>query len=224
MPARISVIIPTLDAAATLPDCLSALLEGVVQGLIRDLVISDGGSRDATLELAQAAGAVVVTGPASRGGQLRRGCAAARGDWLLVLHADTVLDAGWSRAVAAHLAGAGPACFRLRFDARGAMPALVAGWANLRTRLFGLPYGDQGLLVSRAGYDAAGGYPDQPLMEDVALVRALPRPALLACAATTSAARYLRDGWLRRGARNLWCLARYLAGADPAGLVARYRR
>ena len=95
MPARISVIIPTLDAAATLPDCLSALLEGVVQGLIGDLVISDGGSRDATLELAQAAGAVVVTGPASRGGQLRRGCAAARGSWLLVLHADTVLDVGW---------------------------------------------------------------------------------------------------------------------------------
>ena len=116
MPARISVIIPTLDAAATLPDCLSALLEGVVQGLIGDLVISDGGSRDATLELAQAAGAVVVTGPASRGGQLRRGCAAARGSWLLVLHADTVLDVGWSRAVAAHLAGAmGPEIYYADF-------------------------------------------------------------------------------------------------------------
>jgi rSAM/selenodomain-associated transferase 2 len=225
MPAPISVIIPTLEAAGTLPDCLSALVEGLASGLIRDLVLSDGGSADATLDLAAEAGAVVVTGPKSRGGQLRRGCGAARGDWLLVLHADTVLDAGWSRAVAVHLgrADAGPACFRLRFAASGVMPALVAGWANLRTRLFGLPYGDQGLLVSRADYEAAGGYPDQPLMEDVALIRALPRPLLLPCSATTSAARYQRDGWLRRGARNLWCLARYLTGTDPAALAASYR-
>jgi hypothetical protein len=113
----------------------------------------------------------------------------------------------------------------LRFDAGGVAPRLVAGWANLRTRMFGLPYGDQALLVSRRAYHAAGGYPDIPLMEDVALARALKgRIALLPLAVTTSAARFQREGWLRRGARNLWLLARYLCGADPARLAARYRR
>ena len=161
------------------------------------------------------------------GGQLRRGVAAARGDWLLILHADTQLSPGWVEAVADHLdrPEAPPAYFRLAFRARGLMPALVAGWANLRARLFALPYGDQGLLLRRAVYDSAGGYPDQPLMEDVALVRALGRPLVaLPAEARTSAARYQRTGWLRRGARNLWTLLRYVMGADPAALAARYRR
>jgi rSAM/selenodomain-associated transferase 2 len=225
MTARLSIVIPTLDAETGLPDCLTALMEGVHAGLIRDLVISDGGSCDATLAIADAAGATLVTGPASRGGQLGRGMAAARGDWLLALHADTVLAAGWSEAVLDHMrADGGPAAFRLAFRARGVMPVLVAGWANLRSRLFALPYGDQGLLVSCADYEAAGGYPDQPLMEDVALVRALGRITLLPAAARTDAARYRRAGWLRRGARNLWTLARYLGGADPERLARTYQR
>ncbi len=227
MPAAISVVIPTLNAETALPACLSALIEGVEAGLIRELVISDGGSRDATVEIAEAAGAELVRGAPSRGGQLRRGCAVARGAWLLVLHADTVLAPGWAGAVAEHILqpGAGPACFRLAFRAQGVAPRWVAGWANLRTRLFRLPYGDQGLLLRREDYARAGGYPDQPLMEDVALVRALHQPvALLPVVARTGAERYLRDGWLRRGARNLWTLARYFAGADPARLDAGYRR
>lgn len=227
MPAPISVIIPTLNAGDELPGCLAALGEGLVAGLIRELVVSDGGSTDATRQIAEAAGAVLLTGPASRGGQLRRGAAAARGEWLLVLHADTQLAPGWAGAVADHLErpGAPPGYFRLAFRARGAMPALVAGWANLRARLFALPYGDQGLLLRRADYDRAGGYPDQMLMEDVALVRALGRPlAALPAEARTSAARYQRAGWLRRGARNLWTLLRYILGADPAALALRYRR
>lgn len=227
MPAPITVIIPTLDAEGELPGCLTALGEGLVAGLIRELVISDGGSSDATRRIAEAAGAVLLTGPPSRGGQLRRGVAAARGDWLLILHADTQLAPGWSEAVTVHLerAGAGPAYFRLAFRARGLRPALVAGWANLRARLFALPYGDQGLLLRRAVYDRAGGYPDQPLMEDVALVRALGRPLVaLPAEARTSAARYQRAGWLRCGARDLWTLLRYVMGADPAVLAARFRR
>lgn len=227
MRAVISVVIPTLNAAGDLPGCLTALMEGVEADLIRDLVISDGGSSDATLAIAEEAGANVVTGPPSRGGQLRRGCASAQGDWLLVLHADTVLDTGWAGAVAAHLAAprAGPACFRLAFAARGLMPVWVAGWANLRTRALRLPYGDQGVLLSRDAYIAAGGYPDQPLMEDVALARALKtRFTLLPARAVTGADRYLRDGWLRRGARNLWTLARYLAGVSPEKLARDYRR
>lgn len=226
MPARISVVIPTLNAAGHLPACLRALMEGLEAGLIRELVIADGGSNDATVAMADEAGAILVRGPASRGGQLRRGCDAARGDWLLVLHADTVLEPGWARAAEAFLVSGipGPACFRLAFRASGAMPRWVAGWANLRSRLFRLPYGDQGLLVRRSDYLRAGGYPDQPLMEDVALARALDTGfTLLPARAVTGAERYQRDGWLRRGARNLWTLARYFAGTDPERLAQRYR-
>ncbi|MGR3434732.1 MAG: TIGR04283 family arsenosugar biosynthesis glycosyltransferase [Shimia sp.] len=224
MRAPLSVVIPTLDAAAELPACLAALMEGLEAGLIREVVVSDGGSTDATAAIAGAAGAVTITGPASRGGQLRRGVAAARGAWLLVLHADTRLAPGWADVVAARIAQGGPAGhFRMRFRARGAWPWWVAGWANRRAAWFGLPYGDQGLLVSRADYAVAGGYPDQPLMEDVALARRL-RLRPLDAVATTSADRYLRGGWARRGARNLWTLARYLAGADPERLAAAYRR
>ncbi|MDA7967068.1 TIGR04283 family arsenosugar biosynthesis glycosyltransferase [Ruegeria sp.] len=224
MSAPISVVIPTLNAGAELPRTLQALMEGLQAGLIRELIISDGGSQDVTLNMADEAGARIETGPPSRGGQLRRGCAEARGEWLLVLHADTELQPGWSAVVSAHLPSGAPAAFRLRFRAKGFGPVWVAGWANLRSRLFGLPYGDQGLLVRRQGYEAAGGYPDQPLMEDVALIRALPRVTLLRAQAVTSAERYTRQGWMRRGGRNLWTLIRYFLGADPERLAQAYRR
>jgi rSAM/selenodomain-associated transferase 2 len=225
MPAKISIIIPTLNTETTLARTLEALMEGLGQGLIRELIISDGGSSDATLKIAEEAGAEIVTGAPSRGGQLRRGCAQAKGEWLLVLHADTVLDTGWSEAVADHIqTNRAPAWFQLAFRARGIMPAWVAGWANLRSRLFGLPYGDQGLLVRRVDYDKAGGYPDQPLMEDVAIVRALPRLTGLPVRAITSAERYQRAGWLKRGSRNLWTLMRYFAGTSPETLADSYRR
>lgn len=224
MRAKLSVVMPTLNAEAGLARSLPALAEGLEAGLIRELVISDGGSEDATSQIAEAAGAVLVTGAASRGGQLRRGVRVARGEWLLVLHADTGLPPGWPEVVKAHIAnGQGPAAFRLSFDSLGLMPRVVAGWANLRSKVLGLPYGDQGLLLSRFDYDAAGGYPDIPLMEDVALARALGRRiALLPATVTTSAERYRRDGWLRRGGRNLWLLMRYLGGARPEDLVRRY--
>lgn len=222
MRAKLTVIIPTLDAEATLPACMAALFEGVEAGLIRELLISDGGSGDATAQIADEVGAELVTGAPSRGGQLRRGAAVARGEWLLILHADTRLSEGWSAAVAAAMAAGRPGYFKLRFDAPGLAPRLVAGWANLRARLFGLPYGDQGLLISRRAYEAAGGYPDIPLMEDVALVRKLPRLTRIEAVALTGAEKYLRDGWLRRGAVNLWRLTRYLLGADPNRLARKY--
>ncbi len=223
MPAPISVVIPTLDAARGLPVALASLTEGLEEGLLRELIVTDGGSADGTLRIADAAGARIVEGAASRGAQLRRGCAAAAGEWLLVLHADTELRAGWSREVAGHLPSGSPAAFRLAFDATGTAAWLVAGYANLRSRL-GLPYGDQGLLVPRRLYEEAGGYPEIPLMEDVALVRALPRVAILESVAVTSAERYRRGGWFRRGGRNLWTLARYFAGVSPDTLVRSYRR
>lgn len=227
MPAPISVVIPTLNAADELPGCLAALMEGLEAGAIRELVISDGGSTDATQAIADAAGAVFVTGPPGRGGQIGRGAAAARGAWLLILHADTELAPGWAEAALAHLRGGGGRAghFRLAFRAAGPVPRFVAGWANLRSRIFGLPYGDQGLLVAAPLLAEVGGIPDLPLMEDVALARALRgRLVALPGVARTSARRYEADGWLRRGGRNLLTLARYLLGADPAHLARGYSR
>ncbi|HHC29608.1 MAG TPA: glycosyltransferase, partial [Rhodobacterales bacterium] len=173
MRAPLSIVIPTLNAGDDLPACLAALMEGVSGGLVRELVISDGGSQDATRAIALAAGAVWVEGQAGRGGQLARGVAVSRGDWLLVLHADSRLSPGWAEAVEAGLAQGAPGYFRLTYRASGLGPRLVAGWANLRAGRLGCPFGDQGLLVSRADYEAAGGYRDIALMEDMALVRQL---------------------------------------------------
>lgn len=225
MRAPISVIIPTLNAATDLPACLAALMEGIEAGLIRELIVCDGGSTDNTGATAQAWGAEVLHGAASRGGQLRRGCAAAQGDWLLVVHADTVLSAGWTQAAGAHLAMTDKAGWgRLAFDQGGVAAGLVTRWANLRSRL-GLPYGDQALLISRELYTRAGGYPDQPLMEDVALARALKGHLTgLEMVAVTSASKYRHQGWLRRGARNLLTLTRYFAGQDVERLARGYRR
>lgn len=223
MRAKLTVVMPTLNAAQGLVHSLPSLAEGLQAGLIRELVISDGGSTDATLQIAEEAGAVVVSGPASRGGQLRRGADAAAGEWLFFLHADTVLPAGWTDMAQAQILNGHPAHFNMRFDTSGLAPALVAGWANLRARWFHLPYGDQGLLIARAEYDAVGGFKDIPLMEDVAMARLLgARLQVLPGYVTTSAARYACDGWLRRGARNLSLLLRYLMGADPERLARRY--
>ena len=117
-----------------------------------------------------------------------------------------------------------PAYFRLSFDAQGFAPRWVAGWANLRSRVFGLPYGDQALLIRRVDYQAVGGFPDIPLMEDVALVRKLPKISGLNATITTSASRYQKTGWLRRGLKNVTILIRYFLGADPEKLARIYRR
>ncbi|HEU0222952.1 MAG TPA: TIGR04283 family arsenosugar biosynthesis glycosyltransferase [Paracoccaceae bacterium] len=227
MPAPVSVIIPTLDVADRIGPCLGALAEGLDAGLLRELILADGGSTDAIEAVADAVGARLVRTARGRGQQLAAGARAARGTWLLVVHADTVLAPGWSRAVLAQIrARPGMAgYFRLRFDAAGIFPRLVAGWANLRSRLFGLPYGDQGLLIPRGLYDRVGGYPEIALMEDVAIARALRgRLCALPAWAVTSAERYRAEGWLRRGARNLGTLARYLLGTPPGLLAARYDR
>jgi hypothetical protein len=166
----------------------------------------------------------VVSGAPSRGGQLQRGCGAAKGEWLLVLHADTVLSEGWGNAAVQHLQTGDAGWFSLQFDGGGVKGKFVAFWANLRSHL-GLPYGDQGLLVSRTLYDVVGGYRDIPLMEDVALSRALKgKLRRIDATAITSAVKYQKQGWLKRGGRNLITLLQYFSGADPEVLAERYRR
>ena len=224
----ISVVIPTLNAAEVIGPTLGSLSPAIFDPVLTEVIISDGGSTDDIEAVAGATGATLIRGEASRGRQLAAGAAAARGEWLLFLHADTRLSEDWVKAACRHIGSRADRAgwFRLAFDADGFAPRFVAGWANLRSRWCALPYGDQGLLIHRDLYRAVGGYPDQPLMEDVALARQLGRRRMapLDAVATTSAARYARQGWVRRGARNLMTLLRYFLGASPENLAAAYRR
>ena len=211
------IVIPALDAAATLERCLEALAAA------DEVIVVDGGSSDDTLKIAEARGARVIRAERGRGLQLKAGAAAADGDWLLFLHADTVPGSGWRDAVAAHRdCREQAACFRFRLDDSAWQARLIERGVALRTRL-GLPYGDQGLLISRSLYDRVGGYRPLPLMEDVDLVRRLPqRPRLLDAEVVTSADRWRRDGWFRRSARNLLCLGLYGVGMPPEKIVSLY--
>jgi rSAM/selenodomain-associated transferase 2 len=217
----LSVVIPTLDAAAHLPATLAAL-----RGVPDEVVVADAGSGDGTRELAERLGARVVVAQRGRGIQLAAGIAAARGDWLLLLHADTKLDPAWPAAAAEFMATHGEYAGYFRFvldvdDGHARRLERLVAW---RCRRLGLPYGDQGLLLSRKLLDANGGVRPLPLMEDVDLVRRIGRRRLIGLdiAAVTSAARWQRDGWYRRSLRNLGCLALYQLGVPPRLLARIY--
>lgn len=222
----ISVVIPTLNPGHRFGEALVALAPGAIEELVKDVVVADAGSTDRTMELADAAGCRIVTAEKGRGGQMIAGAAAAKGDWLLFLHADTVLQPGWVEAVRRHMerTPGNAGYFRLRFDDPSRTARLWEQAVAARCALFGLPYGDQGLLISRALYDEVGGYPDWPLMEDVELVRRLGRRRL-ACidaVAETDAEKFRRDGWVRRSVRNVRFLLAWKFGADPRALAQRY--
>lgn len=227
--APLAIVIPTLNGAARLPGALAALTPGWQAGLIAETIVADGGSEDGTLDAASAAGCRVLRTERGRGRQLAEGAAAAGSPWLLFLHDDTRLGDGWAEAAAAFIADPEnrrkAAFFRLAFDEDSAGARRVAALANWRARVLGLPYGDQGLLIARDFYQALGGYPREPLMEDVALVRRIGRRRLapLRAEAVTSAERYRREGWWRRPLKNLRLLALYFLGASPAWLAERYR-
>jgi rSAM/selenodomain-associated transferase 2 len=225
----ISVVIPTLNAEAGLAPTLASLVPAALEGLVKEVIIVDGGSGDGTVQIADEAGARVIACGGGRGPQLRAGAEAARLPWLLFLHADTVLEPGWEREAVDFMAavdrGRRPlaaAAFRFALDDAGFRPRLVERLVALRCALLRMPYGDQGLLMPRRLYEETGGYPPYTLMEDVDIVLRIGRRrvVLLRPRAVTSAARYRRDGYVLRPLRNLVCLALFLLRAPP-GVIAR---
>lgn len=224
MSGRLSVVIPVLNAAQVLPACLAAFARWPDV----EILVSDGGSTDDSTVVAVQNGARIVAGIRGRGAQLARGATAATGDWLLFLHADTVLDQVGTRAAREFIADPAnarrAAYFRLALDDADPRARRIERMAAWRCRALALPYGDQGLLIARAFHDSLGGYRPLPLMEDVELVRRIGRARLvmLDAVATTSAQRYRRDGWLARPLRNLFCLALYFAGMPPKAILPLY--
>jgi len=219
--APLSVVIPTLDAARDLPASLAAIDAARGSGLLREIVVADGGSADATAAIAQAAGARVVPAPRGRGSQLGAGAAAAEGEWLCFLHADTRPGPRWCEVVARFIAdranGERAGYFRFRLDDEAAAARRLERMVAWRSRVLGLPYGDQGLVIAKRFYTGLGGFPALPLMEDVALARRIGKRRLVALEATalTSAERYRRNGYLPRSLRNLVCLSLYFLGVPP---------
>ena len=225
---RISFVIPALNAAKTLPDVVDAIA-CADRMLACDITVVDGGSTDETRRVAREKGARVLPAARGRGRQLHTGGEAAGGAWLLFLHADTRLAPGWRRAVHEFATKPGngnrAAVFRLRLDDAHPQARRIERLVGWRTRALGLPYGDQGLLISREFHDRIGGFKPLPLFEDVDIVRRIGKSRLdmLDADAITSADRYRRGGWWLRPARNLSCLALYFLGVPPKLIEKLYR-
>jgi rSAM/selenodomain-associated transferase 2 len=217
---RVSVVVPTLNEERLLP----ATLESVRREATEVLVV-DAGSTDRTREVAAVAGARVVEGPRGRGLQLDRGAREARGEWIVFLHADTRLEAGWAAAVLGLDEEVVGGAFRFALDTARPGRRYVEWAVALRCRLFGLPYGDQAIFCRREAYQPAGGFPPEPLFEDLAFVlrlRRLGRTVLLAPRATTSARRWERNGALVTTLRNNALVLLFLAGVSPRRLAVVY--
>ena len=221
----ISAIIPTLNAEATLERTLLCLNGSK---LIAEIIVADGGSTDRSRSLAENFGAKVCFCEQGRGRQLADGAARANQDWLLFLHADTVLEPGWEQqalSFIAHTPEDYALVFHLRLDDKNLFARLLERLVALRVHVFGLAYGDQGLLIPKKFYTELGGYRPLPLMEDVDLMRRIGRRRLsmLNAAAITSAERYRRGGYIRRPLRNLFTLMLYFCGVSPEKLEKFYR-
>ena len=221
----VSIVIPTLNEEQSI-----AVLLGDLRALSvgHEVVVVDGGSSDDTAAVAAASGARVIRSRRGRGVQLGAGARGAIAPVLCFLHADVRLRADARRELGEVVMRMAESAYAFRFgiEAHGWRYRFIELGARLRTRLFALPYGDQGLIVSRALYEAAGGYPDLPLMEDVALVDALRKIAPLRSLRATlpvSPRRWEQEGPLTRMLRNWRLMLAYRLGVSPHRLAARYR-
>ncbi|HEY6430492.1 MAG TPA: TIGR04283 family arsenosugar biosynthesis glycosyltransferase [Acetobacteraceae bacterium] len=221
----VAVVVPTLNAAPTIAATLASLFSSDCQ-MPAEILVVDGGSSDTTCSIAESAGARVITAERGRGIQLAAGVAAVRSPWLLLLHADTRLDAGWQVSVRHHtIAAPGRAgYFRFALESDDPRSRSLERAVRWRCCVFALPYGDQGLLIHRDLLAKVGGIRPLPLMEDVDLVRRLGRRRLvpLDVRAITSARRWEREGWRRRSLRNLLCLSLFFAGVPARWIRLLY--
>jgi rSAM/selenodomain-associated transferase 2 len=222
---KLSIVMPMLNEAAALPAVLAALQPLRERGV--ELIVADGGSRDASRKIARAGADLVLDAPRGRARQMNAGAAHARGDWLLFLHADTRLpEAADQRIERIAARGARWGRFDVRITGRSPWLPWVARGMNLRSRLTGIATGDQALFIERRLFEQLGGYADQPLMEDVELCIRLCRIAAPACLrerVSTSGRR-----WDERGAWPtillMWRLRwRYWRGEAPEALARAYR-
>jgi rSAM/selenodomain-associated transferase 2 len=218
----LAIVVPALNEEDALARMLPrALAEG------DEVVVSDGGSSDHTVEVAAGCGARVVAGPAGRGGQLNRGAAATAAELLLFLHADTRLPAGAGEAVRAAIrTGAVGGAFLLRFDDRRAILRLGSRLINLRTRWTRLPLGDQAHFVTREAFETLGGYRDWPILEDLDFswrLKRVGRTAIVEDPVVTGARRFVKQGVVRTVATNWLIWGLFVAGVSPERLARLYR-
>jgi rSAM/selenodomain-associated transferase 2 len=223
--AAVGIVVPALNEAAHLDGILSDVRAIECVG---DVLVVDGGSSDGTVELARSAGARVITAARGRGQQLNAGARAVAGDWLCFLHADVRMPRGARDALPAAVADerVSAAVWRFAVDAGGLWFRLIELGAWIRDRIGGLTYGDQGLLVRRSLYEAVGGFPEIPVMEDVAMIRALKRRGVvhhLDASLVVSARRWEREGPFKTWIRNALLVTAYLGGVPPKRLVRWYR-
>jgi rSAM/selenodomain-associated transferase 2 len=218
----ISIVIPVLNEAVGIEAALRALAPYRARGV--EVVVIDGGSGDGTAELARPLADRVLSAPRGRAAQMNAGAAAATGDALLFLHADTRLPDDADRLVLDGLKDRPWGHFNVRF-VDGGWLRLVATMMNARSRLTGIATGDQAMFMTRAAYDAAGGFPAIALMEDVALsarLKRIGRPLCVTACVTTSGRRWRQRGLLQT-ILLMWGLRlRYFFGADPARLARAY--
>ena len=226
MSGRISIIVPALDEAAGIQSVLSELQPLRARG--HEVIVVDGGSTDGTPAIAAPLADRVASSPRGRALQQNAGAAAASGDVLLFLHADTTLPDDADALVLDGLrrTGRGWGRFDVRLSGRHPLFRMVERMIGIRSRLSGIATGDQAIFVRRQWFQRVGGFPDLPLMEDVAITRALKRlgpPLCLRARVTTSSRRWEERG-VARTILLMWRLRwAYFCGADPAELARRYR-
>ena len=212
--SRVSAIIPTLNEEAR----IGATIDAARAAGVDEIIVADGGSSDATVAIAQARGARVITGERMRAKQLNRGGAEATGDVLIFLHADTLLPVGAADAVLHANAACGG--FLVEFIEPGLRLAYVAFMINARTRLTRAPWGDQAQFFRR---DAFPGYPEIPIMEDYVAARRMKRAAIVPLKVRTSGRRFLTKGVIRASTINWLIITAYHLGVSTERLARWYR-